>query len=114
MSKFDTYIEDFRIYFSIGASCACVWILLPALRSVISADALVALNLWSQVGGQLIIAGVLLPGIPRSLRFLFVLAFTWYFISFLGSSLDLECSLAMDRFKFSPGEMPSCLFSKAI
>lgn len=114
MSKFDEYIEDFRIYFSIGAAFSCVWILLPALKPVLPTDALVTLNLWSQVVGQLIIAGVLLPGIPKSLRFIFILAFTWYFISFLGNSLDLECSIAMDRFQFAPGEMPSCLFSEAI
>lgn len=114
MSKFDEYIEDFRIYFSIGAACACVWILLPALKPVLPTDALVTLNLWSQVVGQLIIAGVLLPGVPKNLRFIFVVAFIWYFISFMSNSLDLECSMAMDRFQFSPGEMPSCLFSEAI
>lgn len=114
MSKFDEYIEDFRIYFSIGAACVFVWILLPALKTALPTDALVTLNLWSHVIGQLIIAGVLLPGVPKSLRFIFVLVFTWYFISFLGNSLDLECSMAVDRFQFSPGEMPSCLFSNAI
>lgn len=114
MGKFDAHIEDFRIYFSIGAACICVWILLPLLKPLISADILVALNLWSQVGGQLIIAGTLLPGIPQQLRFLFVLAFAWYFVSFLANSVALHCLLAVDRFQFLMGEMPSCLFSNAI
>lgn len=114
MSKFDVHIEDFRIYFFIGSVCVCVWILLPTLRFWVSADVLVTLNLLSQVGGQLIIAGTLLPGIPKRLRFIFVLAFTWYFISFLGGSVELQCSLAMERFQFLVGEMPSCLFSSAI
>lgn len=102
-------IEDFRIYFVSGSACLVLWILIPHFSVWFSSETLVSLNAWLRVGGQLTLAGCLLPFIPKRLKFPFVLVFAGYLTSFAKDVFAVQCDLAVARFIFKLGEHPSCL-----
>lgn len=112
--RFDIELEDYRLYFVIGALSMFLWITLPLAQGMLSSDLLVGSNAWFKVGGQLIFAGIGLAVLPCSFRFPFLVVFAIYLTDFSQDVLNAQCQLAEARFTFNVGEMPTCLFHRAI
>lgn len=113
-NRFNIEVEDYRIYFVVGAVSMMLWIILPVLQGFLSGDSLVASNAWLKIGGQLILAGIGLSIIPLRFRFAFLVVFAIYLTDFSQGVLAFRCELADQRFVFDLGDMPTCLFSNAI